>query len=134
VDWADAEALFFQDKIYLSQLRVLRTGELSRELVVFLTTQQGSARLGEDYLLDGVTGGSTVRIPVGTNSVNVRLYPIDDDFYEGDETVFFHLIAPPLGTPSPDQYDIDIEHSSVAMVIHDNDPVTTRLDITAPLN
>src|SRR5439155_25418927 len=32
----------------------------------------------------------------------------------------------------PDQYEIDFAHSSVAMVIHDNDPATTRLDITSP--
>src|SRR5437667_6253184 len=129
VDPVAAETLIFQNNIDWAEFRVLRTGDLSGELVVFLNTQQGSARLGEDYRLDGVNNGSTVRIPAGTNSVNVRLYPIDDDFYEGDETVFFHLIAPP---PGSDPYDIDFAHSSVAMVIHDNDPVTTRLDITAP--
>ncbi len=134
VDPSAAETLIFQNNIDWAEFRVRRTGDLSQALVVFLDTQQGSARLGEDYRLDGVIDGSTVRIPAGTNSVNIRLYPIDDDFYEGDETVFFHLIAPPLGIPPPDQYDIDIEHSSVAMVIHDNDPITTRLDIVAPRN
>jgi hypothetical protein len=122
----------FQNFADWAEFRVLRTSPASEELVVYLNTQQGSARLGEDYWLDGVNNGSTVRFPVGASSMNVRLYPIDDDFYEGDETVFFHLIAPPAGIPLPDQYDIDFAHSSVAMVIHDNDPVTTRLEITAP--
>ncbi|HXI50626.1 MAG TPA: Calx-beta domain-containing protein [Candidatus Saccharimonadales bacterium] len=123
-----------QNAIFWAEFRVLRTGSVSNELSVYLNTEQGTARLGEDYWLDGVTNGSTVRFPVGASSVNVRLYPIDDDFYEGDETVFFHLIAPPPGIPLPDRYQIDFAHSSVAMVIHDNDPVATRLDITSPYN
>jgi len=127
-----AETLPFQNAIFWAEFRVLRTGPATNELFVYLDTQQGSARLGEDYWLDGVNNGSSVRFPAGVNSVTVRLYPIDDDFYEGDETAFFYLIAPPAGTPWPDQYQIDFAHSSVAMVIHDNDPVTTRLDITAP--
>jgi len=124
-----AETRIDQNAIFWAEFRVLRTGPATNELVVFLNTQQGSARLGEDYRLDGVNNNSTVRFPAGARSVNVRLYPIDDDFYEGDETVFFHLIAPP---PGSDPYEIEFEHSSVAMVIHDNDPVTTRLDILSP--
>src|SRR5882672_507548 len=123
-----------QNAIFWAEFNVLRTGPVTQELIVYLNTQQGSARLGEDYWLDGVSNGSTVHFPVGASSVNVRLYPIDDDFYEGDETVFFHLIAPPAGIPLPDRYEIDFAHSSVAMVIHDNDPMTTRLDITSPRN
>src|SRR5439155_1308491 len=134
VDPDATETLITQNNIDWAEFRVLRSGDLTRELFVILDVQEGSARLGEDYRLDGVNNGSTVRIPAGTNSVNVRLYPIDDDFYEGDETVFFHLLAPPAGTPLPDQYEIDFAHSSVAMVIHDNDPATTRLEITSPRN
>jgi len=132
VDPDAMETPAFQNFAKWAEFRVLRTGPATQELEVLLNTRQGTARLGEDYWLDGVNNGSTVRIPAGTSSVNVRLYPIDDDFYEGDETVFFHLIAPPSGTPLPDRYDLDFAHSSVAMVIHDNDPVTTRLDITSP--
>ena len=120
-----------QNAIFWAEFRALRTGPVTEELVVFLNTRQGSARLGEDYWLDGVTDGSAVRFPAGASSVNVRLYPIDDDFYEGDESAFFHLLAPPLGA---DPYEIDHAHSSVSMVIHDNDPVTTRLEIIAPRN
>ena len=118
-----------QNAILWAEFNVRRTGPATNELVVFLNTQQGSARLGEDYWLDGVSSGSAVCFAAGARAVNVRLYPIDDDFYEGDETVFFHLIAPP---PGSNPYEIDFAHSSVSMVIHDNDPVTTRLDITSP--
>jgi Calx-beta domain-containing protein/Big-like domain-containing protein len=127
-----AETRIDQNAIFWGEFRVLRTGSTNGELLVFLNTQQGSARLGEDYWLDRVDNGSTVRFRAGESAVNVRLYPIDDDFYEGDETVFFHLMAPPYANPLPDPYQIDYAHSTVAMVIHDNDPVTTRLDITAP--
>lgn len=129
VDRDAAETLPFQNAIFWAGFRVLRTGPATEELLVFLNTQQGSARLGEDYRLEGVNDGSTVRFPAGAHAVNVRLYPIDDDFYEGDETVSFHLIAPPSGS---DPYEIEFAHSSVSMVIHDNDPVTTRLEITSP--
>src|SRR5439155_221278 len=93
VDPEAMETHGFQNFADWAEFRVVRTGDLTRELFVLLDTQQGSARLGEDYWLDGVNNGSTVRIPAGTNSVTVRLYAIDDDFYEGDETAFVHLIA-----------------------------------------
>jgi Big-like domain-containing protein/Calx-beta domain-containing protein len=132
VDPDAAETLITQNNIDWAEFRVRRTGPLTGDLVVLLNTQQGSARLGEDYWLDGVNNGSSVRIPAGASSVPVRLYPIDDDSYEGDETAFFHLIPPPpMGIPP---YQIDFAHSSVAMVIHDNDPITTRLEITSPLD
>jgi hypothetical protein len=132
VDPDAMETLITQNNIDWAEFRVLRTGPAAQELVVFLDLGQGSARLGEDYSLEGVTEGSNVRFPAGIRSVNVRLYPIDDDSYEGDETVFLHLIAPPDGTPVPDRYAIDLAHSSVGMVIHDNDPITTLLKITSP--
>ena len=131
VDGNAAETRIDQNNIDWAEFRVRRTGDATGELLVFLNTRQGSARLGEDYRLDGVNNG-TVRFAPGQGVVTVRLYPIDDDFYEGDETVFFHLIAPPYANPLPDPYEIDFAHSSVSMVIHDNDPVTTRLEITAP--
>jgi hypothetical protein len=132
IDPVAAETRIDQNAIFWAEFRVQRSGSATNELTVFLNTQQGTARLGEDYWLDRVNNGSSVGIPAGTNSINVRLYPIDDDYYEGDETVFFHLIAPPAGTPASGQYEIDLLHSSVDMVIHDNDPVATRLDITSP--
>src|SRR5205823_12936402 len=121
----------FQNFADWAEFRVLRTGDLTRELFVFLNTQQGSATFGEDYWLDRVTNGA-VRFPAGARSVNVRLYVIDDDIYEGDETAFPQLMAPPPGTPLSEQYTVDNAHSSVAIVIHDNDPVTTRLETVSP--
>ncbi|HKS36830.1 MAG TPA: Ig-like domain-containing protein [Verrucomicrobiae bacterium] len=123
VDADAAETLITQNNIDWAEFRVRRTGPVTSDLLVSLNTQQGSARLGEDYSLDGANNGFAVRIPAGAISVNVRLYPIDDAVYEGDETVFAHLVPPPpMGVPP---YQIDFAHSSVAMVIHDNDPVTT---------
>jgi hypothetical protein len=132
VDTNAAETLIYQNAIFWAEFRVVRSGDTAQELLVFLNTQQGSARFREDYWLDGVDNGTTVRFRAGQSAVNVRLYPIDDDFYEDDETVFFHLIAPPYMSPLPDPYQIDHTRSSVSMVIRDNDPITTRLDITAP--
>src|SRR2546427_8440503 len=80
VDPEAMETPGFQNFADWAEFRVLRTGPATQELFVLLNTQQGSARLGEDYWLDGVNNGSTVRFPVGASSVNVRLYPIDDDF------------------------------------------------------
>src|SRR5438094_8671376 len=42
------------------------------------------------------------------------------------------MIEPLAGIRMPDQNEIDLAHSSVAMFIHDNDPATTQLDITSP--
>jgi hypothetical protein len=119
VDREAMETRIDQNAIFWAEFRVLRTGPVTQELTVFLNTRQGSARLGGDYWLDRVDHGSTVRIPAGANAVNVRLYPIDDFAYEGDETAFFHLIAPP---PERAPYAIDLAHLAVEMVIHDNDP------------
>jgi hypothetical protein len=115
-----------QNAIFWAEFRVVRSDTANTDLVVILNAKQGTATLGEDYRLDGVNEGSTVRIPAGAKSVNVRVYPIDDNLYEGDETVRVSLVAPPVG------YGIDPAHSSVEMVIHDNDPATTRLVIVSP--
>jgi hypothetical protein len=69
-----------QNAIFWAEFRVLRTGPATNELVVFLNSRQGTARFGEDYWLDRVNDGSAVHFLPGERSVNVRLYPIDDDF------------------------------------------------------
>ncbi len=115
-----------QNAIFWAEFRVDRIGTATNELAVYLDATQGSARLGEDYWLDGVSNGA-VRFPAGYPSVTVRLYPIDDVLYEGDETVFVRLVAPPDGTPASGPYEIDTARSSVAMVIHDNDSPTAPI-------
>jgi hypothetical protein len=129
IDTEAAETLISQNFMDLAQFRISRTGRLDRELLVFLNLQQGSARQGVDYRLEGIEAGSTVRIRPGESSATVWLFPIDDELYEGDEYAFFHLIAPPSGS---DPYETDFPHSSIRIVLHDNDPVTTRLEITSP--
>jgi len=106
VDPEAAETLITQNNIDWAEFRVLRTEPATNELVVYLDTQQGSARLGEDYWLDGVNFGSSVRFLPGQSSVTVRLYPIDDDFYELGGTslqafTIFGQIATKLGRDLP---------------------------------
>jgi len=116
-----------QNAIFWAEFRVNRIGTATNELVVYLDATQGTAQLNEDYRLEDVSNGTAVRFPAGYPSVTVRLYPIDDVLYEGDETVFTHLVAPPDGTPGSGQYEIDGAKSSVAVVIHDNDSPTAPI-------
>jgi hypothetical protein len=96
------ETLIFQDSVLWGEFNVSRTGPATNELVVYLDPQQGSARLGEDFWIDGVDNGSTFRFRTGVRSANIRLYPFDDDFYEGTETVRLRLVAPPPASdPTP---------------------------------
>ena len=124
VDREATETLINQNLIDWAEFRVLRDGTATNDLDVFLGASQGTATSGVDYRLDGVSNDGRVHFPVGASSVNVRLYPIDDAFYEGDETVFVNLFAP---VPASGLYEIDIAHSSVAMVIHDNESATSPL-------
>ncbi|HZO85216.1 MAG TPA: hypothetical protein VFC26_08390, partial [Verrucomicrobiae bacterium] len=65
VDPNAAETLIYQNAIFWAEFRVVRSGDTAQELLVFLNTQQGSARFGEDYWLDGVDNGTTVRFRAG---------------------------------------------------------------------
>jgi len=124
VDGSATETLSGQNFADWAEFRVTRSGTASNAVDVFINTQ-GTARVGEDYELDRATDGRTVRIPAGLASVNVRLWVIDDAFYEGDETVSVNLVPlPPMGIP---YYDVDPVRSSVAMVIHDNESPTAPL-------
>jgi len=129
VDTNAAETLISQSFVNTAHFRVSRKGRLDRELLVFLNLEQGSARQGVDYRLQGVETGSVVRIRAGEASATVSLIPLDDELYEGEEYAFFHLIAPP---PGHDAYESDYPRSSIRITIQDNDPVTTRLEITSP--
>lgn len=116
-----------QNAIFWAEFRVDRIGTATNELTVYIDATQGSARLDEDYRLENVSNGTAIRFPAGFPSVTVRLYPIDDVLYEGDETVSIRLVAPPDGTPGSSPYEIDGEKSSVAMIIHDNDSSTASI-------
>jgi hypothetical protein len=124
VDGSATETLSGQNFADWTEFRVARSGTVSNAVDVFLNFQ-GTARLGEDYELDRVSDGRTVRIPAGLASVNVRLWVTDDAFYEGEETVSVNVVPlPPMGIP---HYDVDPAHSSVAMTIRDNESPTAPL-------
>ncbi len=124
------ETLPYQNAIFWGEFRVLRTGSLSNELVVFLATE-GSARLGEDYRF-APANDLTVRFPPGRSSVDVRLYPIDDELVEGEESAIVRLVPPPYAGPLPDPYEINHERASVEILIRDNDPILPLVSIRTP--
>ena len=120
------------DSIDRGEFRVTRTGGTNRELRVYFRQPQGTAILGVDYSLDRFESNSIVRIPAGSRSVNVRLYPIDDALIEGDETATIGLNELPPGVAFWDLYRVDPENASVTLIIHDDDPATPRVEITTP--
>ncbi len=82
----------------------------------------GEARLGNDFILSASAGTLTVinpvqvslDIPVGVDTVDINLQPIDDSFAEADETAVLSL-APSL------DYGIDRTNSTAAVTIGFND-------------
>lgn len=124
VDGSATETLSRQNFADWAEFRVTLSGTVSNAVDVYLHTQ-GTARLGGDFELDRASDGRRVRIPAGLASVDVRLWVIDDAFFEGDESVSINLVPlPPMGIP---YYDVDPEHSSVTMVIHDNESAMAPL-------
>lgn len=123
VDGSATETLSGQNFADWAEFRVTRSGTVSNALDVFLYTE-GTARLAEDYELDRASDGRTIRLPAGLASLNVRLYVIDDAFYEGDETALVRVVPTPPGLVG---YDVDPARSSVAIVIRDNESPTAPL-------
>ena len=124
VDESATETLSGQNFADWAEFRVTLSRTVSNAVDVYLHTQ-GTARLGGDFELDRASDGRRVRIPAGLASLNVRLWVIDDAFFEGDESVSINLVPlPPMGIP---YYDVDPAHSSVTMVIHDNESATAPL-------
>lgn len=115
-----AETHPFQGAIFWAEFRVRRTSLFSNELVVYFGQPWGMATFGTDYFLDGVESGPIVRLAPGQASKNVRLYPIDDDVYEGAESAIIDLIPPP--PDAPQRYLVHPAAASVFLTIHDNDP------------
>ncbi len=58
--------------------------------VVYTITNASTATLGEDYAGPPQTSG-IVRIQEGSSSARIDIRPIDDDIYEGTETIVFAL-------------------------------------------
>jgi hypothetical protein len=76
----------------------------------------------------------SVRLGVGERSANIRLYPIDDTLVEGNETAIIKVVP---ANSAAGSYLIDNAHSSIAIVIHDNDPdgeqPVLRIEATQPI-
>lgn len=80
--------------------RITRLGLLTAGGFVPNFTFSGSATLGVDYYTDG-----PVTFDPGVQSVDFKVYPIEDSLYEGDETVTLNVAAASageytIGTPS----------------------------------
>ncbi len=83
-------------------------------------TRSGSATFNTDYTLNVPNAGAVttqVRIPAGTNAVELRVFPVDDSAAESAETVILTLAA--------GNYAIDTAHSLGTATITDNDPSVT---------
>lgn len=91
---------------------VRRSGSTAESLLINLK-YGGTAVAGEDYL----SKGRVLEIPAGKSEVRVEYYALDDALVEGDETVIVTLEA----ATAPPTYVIDNAHSTVTLVIHDND-------------
>ncbi|HMP83803.1 MAG TPA: Calx-beta domain-containing protein, partial [Verrucomicrobiota bacterium] len=91
-----------------------RTGDTAQSLTVYLNTA-GSAVSGGDY----TPLPASVVIPVGQNSVNIPVNPVDDPAVEGDETVVASLIV-------HDTYRV-LYPGTATVTIQDNDQ-SVRID------
>ncbi len=104
-----------------------RTGDLTRELAVFLHVG-GSATAGKDY----TEISSPVIVPAGKSEAEVLVVALDDEFVEGTESVVIELAHSPAAGPLP-TYDIDERNARVEVEIRDADePKAAGLVITAP--
>ncbi len=137
IDRSAMETHPFQNLIDWGEFRIARTGDTNRALSVYLRIAGGTARHGIDYQLIGqyvdepkVGPDSPVVIPRGLSSVRVRLYPIDDEVYEGTETATVALSPAPTGTPLP--YSIDPSHVAGTVAIADNERAPSGIQITRP--
>ncbi len=113
----------FLSRIRPGRFTFRRTGDTSQPLRVW-AGYSGSATSGSDY----VALPTVVEFQAATASVEVSVFPIDDDLIEGDEKIVAELTQSPLAVAPT--YLIDPKHNLASVVIHDND--TESLEITAP--
>jgi len=115
-----------------ARFRIARTGDLSRELRVFLSIG-GSANPSQDYHIPqlGDTSSLTVLIPAGSNSVVLSLLAREDNAAEGMETVLIRLQPSPLLGPLP-TYEINRENDYAVAAIFDRGETKPEVEIVAP--
>ena len=142
-------------KVAPGVFRLTRTGPVDDPLqVVCLLT--GSADPEADYQLDPalglldwgaeaerIPGGGPVGafvIPAGSESLEIRVLPLDDALPEQTESVILKVLATPFGAWEPGgfpefapPYLVDPEQSRARVLIHDNDvPAAAELVIHHP--
>ena len=104
------------------QFVVTRTGgSIISDLVVDYL-YSGTATNISDYLVSG-----SVTIPAGSTSAAIPIIPIDDDVYEGDETV--NIIIPPklsYNVSDSDQNTVTIKDSESLITLNADGPVTAE--------
>src|SRR6185503_5148322 len=115
-----------------ARFRISRTGDLSRELRVFLSIG-GSANPSQDYHIPqlGDTSSLTVLIPAGSNSLVLSLLAREDNAAEGMETVLIRLQPSPLLGPLP-TYEINRENDYAVAAIFDRGETKPEVEIVAP--
>jgi hypothetical protein len=114
------------DAIDPARLRISRSGDLSRDLLVFFSVG-GSATSEHDY--QGLI--FPVRIPAGADSVGIDIWAIWDELKEDMEIVLVKLEPSPLMGPQL-TYEIDPQNSfSVAGIfdgVSELEPVVVRIE------
>ena len=108
-----------------------RTGSTAHALGVFVS-KGGTATPGVDY----EDFSSLVSIPVGQESVSLKIQAIDDKFPEVGETVSLTLVHSLLTKPNRLTYWIDPAMASAELTMSDNDRLSeiASLELTSPVD
>jgi Calx-beta domain/Domain of unknown function (DUF4114)/RTX calcium-binding nonapeptide repeat (4 copies) len=104
-----------------AQFTLTRTGDLSQALTVAYTLADPATN-GTDYQ----TLTNTVTFVAGEDTATIDLIPIDDNIYEGDETVTLTL------TDGGTQYQLDPTEQEATVTIADNEtqPIIRIANVT----
>lgn len=76
-------------------LRVTRTGGPITDALVVSLSVGGTATIGTDYSTSPNIAGGSVSIPAAASSVDITFTPIDDETFEGNESITVTVLASP---------------------------------------
>jgi len=110
-----------------ARFRIARTGDLSRDLLVFYSLH-GSATPGLDYQELPLS----IRIPSGQSSVTFDVTPKFDQLEEGMETVYVRLEPSPLAGPLPNYEIAPAGRAALAIILDNGSFPTPGLEIVRP--
>jgi len=127
--WADdpvATEMDLTPAINPAQFRITRTGDVSRDLLVFYSVH-GSATPGLDYpALPG-----SLNIPAGESSATFDIVAKPDELNEGMETIYLRLEPSLLMSPLP-TYEISAAGDAVAIILDNNFEPKPAVEIVWP--